>query len=342
MQHRLQRVEGLGADAQRLGERRRAGRDEHELLEVDRVLRVRAAVDDVHHRHRQRPRLGAAEPAVERHARLRGRRLRGRERDAEDRVRAEPPLFGVPSSSIIARSTARWSAASSPRTAPASSPLDVRDRLRHALAAVGGLAAVAQLDGLELPGRSAGRNGRAAERAGLEPHVDLDGRVAARVEDLAGVDVLRCALIGALLRLVEVAVLLVERELAEDPRPSASASSSARSTRSRKRCDVARKRELRVDVHAPRDVDGREEHVAELLEDVRVRLGLRRGLAAGVDDRLFQLAELVVEIAERAADVRILEVDRRRAPLDLAREEQRRAATPGRRGRCPRGPPARA
>ena len=39
-------------------------------------------------------------------------------------------------------------------------------------------------------------------------------------------------------------------------------------------------RELGVDVHAPRDVDGREEHVAELVEDMRVGLGLRCGLAA--------------------------------------------------------------
>ena len=56
--------------------------------------------------------------------------------------------------------------------------------------------------------------------------------------------------------------------------------------------------------------------------DVRLRLG--RGLASGLVDRLLELAKLVVEVVERTAYVRILEVDRRRAPLHLAREEQRR------------------
>ncbi len=85
-------VVGLGADPQRLGEALGAGRDEHELLEVERVLRVRAAVDDVHQRHRQDVRVRAADPAVERQAGVGGRRLRDGERGAEDRVRAEPRL----------------------------------------------------------------------------------------------------------------------------------------------------------------------------------------------------------------------------------------------------------
>ena len=73
-------------------------------------------------------------------------------------------------------------------TASAISPLTCADRAQHALAAER-LAAVAQLDGLVLAGRRARRDRRAAERAGLEAHVDLDRGVAAAVEDLAGVDV---------------------------------------------------------------------------------------------------------------------------------------------------------
>ena len=98
------------------------------------------------------------------------------------------PLFGVPSRSISDRSRPAWSAASRPRDRRGDLALDVRDRLRHALAAVG-LPAVAKLDGLVDAGRGAGRDRGPAERARLEPHVDLDGRIAARVEDLAGVDV---------------------------------------------------------------------------------------------------------------------------------------------------------
>ena len=53
-----------------------------------------------------------------------------------------------------------------------------------------------------------------------------------------------------------------------------------------------------------------------------MRLGLGRGLPR-VRKRFLQLAHLVVEIGERSCRVGILEVDRRRATLHLARIEQR-------------------
>ncbi len=91
----------------RLGKRRSAGRDDHELLEVDRVVGVRAAVQDVHHRHGQN---GGRARARER--RRRTRRAAGPASAAEARAAAsETPriafaprrdLFGVPSRSIIA------------------------------------------------------------------------------------------------------------------------------------------------------------------------------------------------------------------------------------------------
>jgi hypothetical protein len=52
-----------------------------------------------------------------------------------------------------------------------------------------------------------------------------------------------------------------------------------------------------------------------------VRLGLRRPLPFG-RDRLLQLAELVVEVAERTGGIGILEVDRRCAALELSRVQQ--------------------
>ena len=54
-----------------------AGHD-HELLEVDLVVGVGAAVEHVHHRHRQHVRVGAAEVAPQRLAGVGGRRLGGR------------------------------------------------------------------------------------------------------------------------------------------------------------------------------------------------------------------------------------------------------------------------
>ena len=75
-----------------LGEARRADRHDHELLEVDLVVGVRAAVQHVHHRHGQHVRRLAAEVAPQRLPGLGRGRLRGRERHAEDRVGAEAAL----------------------------------------------------------------------------------------------------------------------------------------------------------------------------------------------------------------------------------------------------------
>ena len=68
---------------------RRAHRHHHELLEVHLVVRVRAAVEHVHHRHRQHVRGLAAEVAPQRQAGLGGGRLGAGERHAEDRVGAQ-------------------------------------------------------------------------------------------------------------------------------------------------------------------------------------------------------------------------------------------------------------
>ena len=83
-------------------ERRGADRDDHELLEVHVVVRVRPAVQDVHHRHGEHVRDRAAEVAVEREAR--SRRPPARAAASETARMALAPsrlLFGVPSSSII-------------------------------------------------------------------------------------------------------------------------------------------------------------------------------------------------------------------------------------------------
>jgi len=85
-------VVDLGADPQAVRERVGADGDNHELLQLDRVRCVRAAVDHVEHRDGQRGRALAAEVPEERHTRLAGGRLRRCERNAEDRVRAEPSL----------------------------------------------------------------------------------------------------------------------------------------------------------------------------------------------------------------------------------------------------------
>src|SRR6266576_6426902 len=63
--------------------------------------------------------------------------------------------------------------------------LDVANGAEDTLAAVRALITLAQLDGLELPGRRTRRHSRASGRARLEHDVHLDGRISARVENLA-------------------------------------------------------------------------------------------------------------------------------------------------------------
>ena len=67
------------------------------------------------------------------------------------------------------------------------SPFTASTALQHALAAIA-LAAVAQLNRLVRAGRGARGHGGAAQGAVLEHDVDLDGRVAAAVENFAADD----------------------------------------------------------------------------------------------------------------------------------------------------------
>src|SRR5690606_31014930 len=61
------------------------------------------------------------------------------------------------------------------------------DGVLDTLAEVAALVAVTALDGLEGSGRRSRRDGRPGEGVVVEQDLDLDGRVAARVENLAGV-----------------------------------------------------------------------------------------------------------------------------------------------------------
>ncbi len=189
MQALLQRVEDLRAPAHRLAQRVGAVGDDHEFLEVDRVVGMLAAVDDVHHRHRQHVRLNAADVAIERQAAALGRRLGDREADAEDRVGAEARLVlgaveldhrGVDLGLLFR--------------------LEVDDgvgdlavhglhSLQDALAQITAVVPVALLDRLMRTGRRARGHGGATEAAVIQRDIDLDGGIAAAVENFAGVDV---------------------------------------------------------------------------------------------------------------------------------------------------------
>ncbi len=185
LQLALEGVEDLRAAAQRFSEALGADRHDHEFLEIDRIVGMHTAIDDVHHRHRQHARRGAADIAIQRHVVGFRRRLGDRQRHAEDGVGAEPGLvrgaveidhdlidlhllFGIHAAERVEQLA-----------------IDGFHRLLHALAEIARLVTVAQLDRLMRAGRGAGRHRSAADRTVFQHHVDFDGGIAAAVEDFA-------------------------------------------------------------------------------------------------------------------------------------------------------------
>ena len=85
----LERRVDLGPHSHGLTERRNTDRRDHELLEVDRVISVRTAVDDVEARDGEDIGRRSAEEPEQRNPKLVRRCVRVGERYAEQRVRAE-------------------------------------------------------------------------------------------------------------------------------------------------------------------------------------------------------------------------------------------------------------
>ncbi len=159
-----------------------------------------AAVHDVHHGDGQHLGVRATEVLVERLAERAGGGVCGGKRNAEDGVGSELRLglgpveleHGVVDADLIGRIGADEGGGDD--------PLHIADCGEDALAEVALLAidalgqrlgrkgAVAELERFVLARGGAGRHGGAAERAVGETDVDLDGRIAARVDDFTGGD----------------------------------------------------------------------------------------------------------------------------------------------------------
>ncbi len=184
-----QRVEDLRADADGLRDSLGADRHDHEFLDVDRIIRVDAAIDDVHHRHRQGAREDAADIAVKRLREFRCRRLGASKADAERGIGTEPSLVrrAVEVDEQPVDGDLLFDIEAGERIENLA--IDRIDCLQDALAAVTGLVAVTQLDRLMRAGGRAGWYRGTAFRPALQRHVDLDGRIAAAVEDFPGGDV---------------------------------------------------------------------------------------------------------------------------------------------------------
>lgn len=189
MQNLFQRVINLGAPTQALGERLSANRHNHELLEVNVVVGMHAAVENVHHGRRQHMGVCAANVAIQRQLARLGSGTCASERSTQNGVRAQVALV---------RSTVDVNHFGVDSTLVASVHADNRfgnflihmgDGLLNALAKVAVLIAVTQLNSLECASRCARRNDRACERTVVEGNLDLNRGVAAGIENLSAVDV---------------------------------------------------------------------------------------------------------------------------------------------------------
>ena len=183
VEHLLQVVEHLGAHADALLERRSAHGTDHKLLECDRSVRVRTAVDDVHHRNGQRLGVRAADIAIERHAEIVGGSAGNGQRHAEDGVCAELRLGGGSvegDHGLVDAHLVGYVHADDGRS---DHFVNVLHGVQDAFAQVTALVAVTKLKGLVLARRRSARNGSAAECARYGTNFDLDGRIASRVED---------------------------------------------------------------------------------------------------------------------------------------------------------------
>ncbi len=181
-------VEDLGAGAEGFGKGRQAAGNDHEFLEVDIGVRVGTAIDDVQHRHRQGHRALAAEAGVEGLARCRGRGVGGGQGDAENGVGPEPALVGGAIEGQQGGVDAFLVCAIASHHHGGDLAIDVVDGATHSLAAVADRVAVPQLDRFVGPGGGAGGHLGDAASASVDGHLDLQGGVATRIQDLSGVD----------------------------------------------------------------------------------------------------------------------------------------------------------
>jgi len=180
-------VEHLDAHAQCFRKARRADRRDHELLEIDRIVGVHPAIEDVHHRHGKQRRPGAAEIAVERLVVVAGSGLGRRQRHAEDGVGAETLLIGGTVELAEALVDAALVVGVEPGQRLPDLAIDGADGLAHALAAIA-LVPVAKLMRFVGPGRGARRHGGAAKGPTRQHDVHLHGGIAAAIENLPADD----------------------------------------------------------------------------------------------------------------------------------------------------------
>jgi hypothetical protein len=171
--------------AQRFREFRRPEGSDHEFLQVDRIVGMRAAIDDVHHRDRQEVGGDAAQVAIERST-LRCCPCAGSGHgNGEDGIGSEAALvrctvegdhsaidFGLLDGIFAVQGLGNLA-------------VDVGDRLEGAFAEIAAFVAIPQFHGFVLSGGCAGRHCRSSHTSVDQINICFHGRIPARIENLS-------------------------------------------------------------------------------------------------------------------------------------------------------------
>ena len=170
-------MEDLGADPEGVRKSIGGNRSDHELLEVDRVVGVLAAVEDIHHRDRQRGGAESADVAIEGHAEGFGGGVCHGHRDTEDGVCTEVRfvLGAIESEQQVVDLALVGSRLT--HQLHGDRIVDVRNGLRHSLATPLLRITIAQLHSLMLAGRSTRGDRGASLRAVIKNHLHFKRRI---------------------------------------------------------------------------------------------------------------------------------------------------------------------
>jgi len=181
MQDLLQFVKNFRAITQRFGKIRCAFRHDHELLEIDRGIGMRAAVQNIHHRHWQNARTGSAQITKERKVCRRRSRVRGCKRHTEQRVCAQ--IFFVGRTIQLDQLGIDFFLRAGVKSPEGigNSPVHIPDRFEDAFAAITLLIAIPQFPCFMLTRAGTTRHGCSSERATFQSHIDFNGGIAARI-----------------------------------------------------------------------------------------------------------------------------------------------------------------
>ena len=178
-------MENLGAPPQPFAKACGPHRHDHELLNIEGVIRVASTVDDVHHRDRQSSRVHATKISVERYTKLKRRGASNSNTDPQNRVGSEVALIrgtvrvnqrsvygDLPRGLDANHSFRQWS-------------LDVTDRSLHAFAEVTGLITIPKLNSLVFACRRARRDDTSPNSTRLQRDLNLYSWVSARIQNLS-------------------------------------------------------------------------------------------------------------------------------------------------------------